>query len=576
MSIVASQRSRPGRLIRLSVAAAAVIAGLTTFSRAGNWPAFRGSDGRSVASVGEGELPVKWGPKENIRWRAELPGPSNGSPVVWGDCVFVTQFVEQDKRRTVMCFDRTDGKVLWQSGVSYAQPEAHHPENPYCSGTPATDGERVVACFGSAGVLCYDFAGKELWRRDLGKLNHMFGNAVSPVIVGDVVVMNFGPGEGARLVALNKRSGEVAWEVKPPAVDESEKTMTAARFAGPGVTLLMGLMQPADKDMDSHLSADEMTGVADALFDKADTQKSGTVTKEQFVAGVKDLRAAPDFPPKFFAELDVDHDGALKRGEAEAVFKKWYDLWSKGSNEPLDGNQLLDGLNALFPPPKDAPPPGPGAFGGATGPSGSWSTPLLVRAGGREELVVSFQNRLAAFDPASGKQLWICKGLPDTAQPMPVWDEKPGLIIASGGDMAGGTLIAVRPGGSGDVTDTHRAWRLPRLKGSIGTGVAQNGLYYFVSDDGFALCYDLVASKKLWQKRLATTGDKSSSWSSALLSGDRIYVPNQSGDVFVLKAGPEFEVLATNSVNEPTNASLAAADGQLFLRSGKALWCIGK
>jgi outer membrane protein assembly factor BamB len=158
---------------------------------------------------------------------------------------------------------------------------------------------------------------------------------------------------------------------------------------------------------------------------------------------------------------------------------------------------------------------------------------------------------------------------------MPVFDEKTGLIIASGGDMSGGTLIAVKPGGSGDVTNTHRAWRLTRLKGSIGTGVAHDGLLHLVSDDGFALCYDLSAGKKLWQKRLNTASEKSSSWSSALLAGDRIYVPNQSGDVFVLKAGREFEVLATNSVNEPTNASLAAADGQLFLRTDKALWCVG-
>jgi outer membrane protein assembly factor BamB len=566
---------RRGKLIAAGFAAAGLISGLASLSRAENWPAFRGPDGRSVVS-GNAAPPSTWGPKENVRWRTELPGKSNGSPVVWGDRVFVTQYVEAEKRRTVMCFDRGDGKLLWQSGIAYDQPEAHHPDNPYCSGTPATDGQRVVACFGSAGVYCYDFAGKELWHRDLGKLNHMFGNAISPMIVGDRVILNFGPGEGARLVGLDKQSGEVKWEVKPPAVEESEKTMTAARFAGPGVTLLMGLMFPADKDMDTRLSVEEMTGLADALFDKADAEKRGSVTSEQFAAGVKDLQTNPDFAGKFFAAIDTNQDGALKRDEAEAVFKKWFDQWGKGGTEPLDGNQILDGLNALFPPPKDAPPPGPGAFGGATGPSGSWSTPLLVRAGGRDELVVSHQNRLAAYDPVNGKQLWICRGLPDTAQPMPVFDEKTGLIVASGGDMAGGTLVAVRPGGSGDVTETHRVWRLTRLKGSIGTGVAQNGLLYFVSDDGFALCYDLAAGKKLWQKRLTTTSEKSSSWSSALLAGDRIYVPNQSGDVFVLKAGPEFEVLATNAINEPTNASLAASDGQLFVRTDKALWCVGK
>ena len=95
-----------------------------------------------------------------------------------------------------------------------------------------------------------------------------------------------------------------------------------------------------------------------------------------------------------------------------------------------------------------------------------------------------------------------------------------------------------------------------------------------MSSDGFAACTDVKTGTRLCQKRLEASGDRSTSWSSALLAGGRIYVPNQSGDVFVLGAGPKFELLATNSVNEPTNASLAASDGELFLRTEKSLWCI--
>jgi outer membrane protein assembly factor BamB len=164
----------------------------------------------------------------------------------------------------------------------------------------------------------------------------------------------------------------------------------------------------------------------------------------------------------------------------------------------------------------------------------------------------------------------------DAVQPSPLWCPQEGLVVAFSGDMGGGTLVAVRPGGRGDVTDGRRAWIQRRVKGSIGTGVAHAGRLYAISGDGFVLCHDLKTGRKLWQKRLEATGDKGSSWSSMLLAGDRIYAPNQGGDVFVLKAGREFDVLATNSVNEPTNASLAASGGQLFLRTDKALWCIGK
>src|SRR4029434_1638241 len=147
------------------------------------------------------------------------------------------------------------------------------------------------------------------------------------------------------------------------------------------------------------------------------------------------------------------------------------------------------------------------------------------------------RSRLAAYEPATGKLLWFSKGLPDSVQTMPVWDDKHGFVVASGGDMSGGTMIAVRPGGSGDVTDTHRVCRLTRLKGSIGTGVAREGLLYVVSDDGFALCYDLGAGKKLWQKRLQATGDKGASWASVLLAAYPIEERSQSGTAFAVARG---------------------------------------
>jgi outer membrane protein assembly factor BamB len=84
-----------------------------------------------------------------------------------------------------MCFDRANGKQLWQSGPTYTEDEQTQRENPYCAATPVTDGERVIASFGSAGLYCYDFSGQELWHRELGKMRHNFGNAASPVLAGD-------------------------------------------------------------------------------------------------------------------------------------------------------------------------------------------------------------------------------------------------------------------------------------------------------------------------------------------------------------------------------------------------------
>ena len=165
------------------------IAGLLIISSvcsapAANWPGWRGSDGTGISS--EKNLPLTWSPTNNVKWRIDLPERGNSSPIVWGDRVFVAQAVGGENRRTLICLDHASGKVLWQSGVTYTDREQTQRDNPYCSATPVADGERVIASFGSAGLYCYDFAGKEVWHREFGKMSHMFGNGSSPVLAGDL------------------------------------------------------------------------------------------------------------------------------------------------------------------------------------------------------------------------------------------------------------------------------------------------------------------------------------------------------------------------------------------------------
>src|SRR5205085_1364884 len=107
------------------------------------------------------------------------------------------------QRRTLMCLDRKDGKLLWQEGPTSEALERTHGTNPYCSASPVTDGTRVIAWFGSAGAWCWDLQGKEQWHVDLGKQDHVWGYAASPVIFGDLCIINFGPGELSFLVALD-------------------------------------------------------------------------------------------------------------------------------------------------------------------------------------------------------------------------------------------------------------------------------------------------------------------------------------------------------------------------------------
>jgi outer membrane protein assembly factor BamB len=196
-----------------------------------------------------------------------------------------------------------------------------------------------------------------------------------------------------------------------------------------------------------------------------------------------------------------------------------------------------------------------------------------VKADGHDEIIMAFPYRLAAYDPKTGKLLWLSKGVGATIYNTPAWGEDTVVAMSSG--MGRGSIIAVKPGGSGDVTESRRLWQMDIAKSRTGSGIIHEGHFFAVSDNGIADCVDLKTGQTVWEQPLKGSG-KSSSWSSLLLADGKIYVPNQSGDVFVLRAGPQFELLATNSVGESTNASLAASDGELLMRTDNSLWCFAK
>src|SRR5262245_61598593 len=137
-------------------------------SRAADWPDWRGPTGQGFCE--EKNVLLTWNVKENVKWKVPLAHPGNSTPVVWGDRVFLTQANKGGTERSLLCFARADGKQLWQKTVAYPDKERNWNESWYCNASPTTDGERVVVSFASAGMYCFDFEGRELWKRtDLGK-----------------------------------------------------------------------------------------------------------------------------------------------------------------------------------------------------------------------------------------------------------------------------------------------------------------------------------------------------------------------------------------------------------------------
>lgn len=186
-----------------------------TLLHAENWPGFRGPFANGKSS--EKNLPEKWSKSENILWKVKLPGPGSSSPIVWNNTVFLTQSLDKGgKERALLCLDRRTGKNLWQKSIQFVGKEPTHATNPYCSATPATDGQRIVASFGSAGLFCFDMKGVELWKKDFGPQIHIWGNASSPVIFQDKVFFIVGPGKESYLVALDKATGKELWRSEEP------------------------------------------------------------------------------------------------------------------------------------------------------------------------------------------------------------------------------------------------------------------------------------------------------------------------------------------------------------------------
>lgn len=401
-----------------------------------DWPQWRGPRGDGTTQ--EKGLPTEWGQTENIAWKVALPEAGNSTPVIWKERVFVTQPITNENRRTLMCFDRSDGRLLWQSGTEWSEEDPTHGTNPVCSPSATTDGQRVIAWFGSAGLFCYDMDGHEIWKRDLGVQKHIWGYGASPVIHGDLCYLNFGPGERSFLIAVDCKTGKTIWQ----------------------------------------------------------------------------------------------HDEPINRaGTAEAKF-----------------------TNADF--------------------YGSWSTPVFRSIGGRDELLISFPFRLCAFDPLSGRELWSSTGINALVYTSPLISDD--IVVAMGG--YGGMSIAVKAGSEarGDVTESARLWRHPKTKQRIGSGAIHAGHIFIHNDPGVAECFELKSGKLIWEKRLAGAGTKLTNWSSVMIADGMCYTITQGGDCFVFRASPEFELVATNSLGEPSNSSVAVSDGQLFIRTHKHLWCVGK
>jgi outer membrane protein assembly factor BamB len=340
------------------------------------WPQFRGPSGSGIAE--SQKPPVEIGPDKNVKWR--VPAPSGlSSPVVAGDKLVITGF-EGGKLYTI-AYQRANGKETWRAEAPAKQIEKYHKtEGSPAASTPATDGERIVAYFGSCGLFCYDLSGELLWKFEMpaAGLAGDFGSGVSPIIADGTVVLVRDQMSDAKILALDAASGRLKWEKKrqSPASYSTPvvwDTPAGRQIAAAGHARMVGydLKTGAEKwsvtglpsgPCSSPVTAEGVLFFAgwspgasddksfqmptfDALLKQADATKDGSLSREQ---------AAKTFLKDSFDSIDVNKDGKISRDEWNAVLKylaegknSAFALKAGGSGDVTDSHVLWKKMKGL-------------------------------------------------------------------------------------------------------------------------------------------------------------------------------------------------------------------------------------
>ena len=427
-----------------------------------HWPSFRGVRASGVA---EGyKTPLTWNADtedgkslENLLWKTPLPGLSHGSPIVWGDRLFLATAVsgsgkddlkvglygdiapvEDDSVHTwkIYCLDKKTGKILWERLAHKGKPKVkRHTKATHANTTLATDGKYLVAFFGSEGLYCYDLNGKPLWNKNLGLLDSgyymvptaQWGFASSPILHKGSIIVQCDVQENSFLASYDAKTGNENWRTR--------------------------------------------------------------------------------------------------RNEVP-----------------------------------------------------TWSTPTLAESNGRPQILVNGWKRIGGYDFETGKALWNMAGGGDIPVPTPVVGKGLAYITNAHGPMS--PIYAVRLDASGDISlqgsqtsNASIAWFTRRGGAYMQTPLLYGDHLYVCRDNGVLACYDAQTGKHIYNERI---GEGNYGFTASAIAADgKLYFTSEPGDIYVIKAGAKFELLAKNRMGEVCMATPALSEGVLYFRTQGHIVAIG-
>jgi outer membrane protein assembly factor BamB len=317
-----------------------------------SWPQFRGPAGSGIA---DGQNPpIEMGPEKNVKWKAPVPSGLS-SPIITGELVVITAF-ENEKLYTI-AYDRTSGKEVWRADAQAKQLEVYNQTHgsPTAS-TPATEGERIVSYFGSCGLVCYDLAGKPLWRFEMPPAATAggFGSGVSPIIADGTVVLVRDTPQESKIVALDAVTGTLKWEAKRQSPSSYSTPVAWDTPTGKQV-VVAGHARMIGYDLKTGAERWSLAGTPSGCC-SSPVIAGGTLYFAGWSPGGPDDKETqmPTFD-KMLKDMDKDKDGAISREEGGKDFEGMFASMDGNKDNKITSDEwdvilkfMAEGINNAF------------------------------------------------------------------------------------------------------------------------------------------------------------------------------------------------------------------------------------
>lgn len=475
-----------------------------------DWNQFRGPNGSGVAVGCRPPIRMELGKEA---WKTSVP-PGHSSPIVMGGRLYLTGV--EDERLVTLALDAGTGEMRWRRQAPVVPLEPVHPVNNAAASTPCADAVSVYAYFGSYGLICYDLEGGVRWQQPIPTPKSMYGMSTSPILHEDKVILVLDDDENlpdsqfsrSRVVAFDKATGEVRWETPRPYHRSAWSTPMVWRHAA-GIDLVVlgngrvNAYQPGTGEEQWHVTGFAREPIAVPVAGGGQLYVSVSMQ-----GGRGDVILDPE--PFWVAMLAFDRDG--------------------------DGRVGRDEINPYFTLPirPELPPEHPG-FG----------IPLP------QDPVIRKERQLGLFDRRDKDRDGY-------------WTKEEFMA-----DMFAGHgrpyLRAIRPGGSGDVTETHVVWDLTRGIPEIPSPLYHEGRLYLVRDGGLLSCVRTDTGEVVYRERLGAAGQYTA---SPVLANGHLYLVSAGGVITVVRAGDTCSVVHQAALELAVVATPALDVRSLYLRAG--------